>query len=50
MLGRQGSLDLVRLHVQKENNIKHMIAVGAVINLGASLATPRKKAEVEKKP
>ncbi|HSV41863.1 MAG TPA: HDIG domain-containing protein [Methanomassiliicoccales archaeon] len=31
MLGRQASLDLVRLHVQKENNIKHMIAVGAVM-------------------
>ncbi len=31
MLSRVEALELVRQHVQKENNVKHMIAVGAVM-------------------
>lgn len=31
-LSREEALALVRAHVAKENNIKHMIAVGAVMN------------------
>jgi putative nucleotidyltransferase with HDIG domain len=31
MLTREEALALIRLHVAKENNVKHMIAVGAVM-------------------
>jgi uncharacterized protein len=31
MLSRSDSLDLVRKHVHKESNIKHMVAVGAIM-------------------
>jgi uncharacterized protein len=31
MMSREESLKLVRAHVAKENNVKHMIAVGAVM-------------------
>lgn len=31
MMSREEALELVRKHVQKENNVKHMIAVGAVM-------------------
>jgi predicted hydrolase (HD superfamily) len=36
MLDRGTSLDLVRKYVTKENNIKHMIAVGAIMRSVAS--------------
>jgi uncharacterized protein len=32
MLSRDQALELVRIHVSKENNVKHMVAVGAVMN------------------
>ena len=31
MLSRESAIELVRSHVLKENNVKHMIAVGAVM-------------------
>jgi uncharacterized protein len=36
MLEREKALDLVRRYVTKENNIKHMIAVGAIMRSVAS--------------
>ncbi|MDD1770094.1 MAG: HDIG domain-containing protein, partial [Methanomassiliicoccales archaeon] len=31
MLSREEALALIRRHVAKENNVKHMIAVGAIM-------------------
>ena len=36
MLTRETALDLVRTYVKKENNIKHMIGVGAIMSSVAS--------------
>lgn len=36
MLGREEALALIRRHVLKENNVKHMIAVGAVMRQTAT--------------
>ncbi|MGD1060357.1 MAG: HDIG domain-containing metalloprotein [Methanomassiliicoccales archaeon] len=33
MLTREEALALIRLHVSKENNVKHMIAVGAIMRV-----------------
>ncbi|MBI0583802.1 MAG: HDIG domain-containing protein [Methanomassiliicoccus sp.] len=38
MLSRADALDLVRMHVRKENNVKHMISVGAIMREMASRA------------
>ncbi len=46
-LERETALDLVRKHVTKENNVKHMIAVGAIMRSVASrLNEDAKKWEV----
>jgi len=36
MLERESALDLVRKYVTKENNVKHMIAVGAIMRVVAT--------------
>lgn len=38
MLSREDALTLVRQHVRKENNVKHMVAVGAVMRGAAARA------------
>ncbi|MEN3061449.1 MAG: HDIG domain-containing metalloprotein, partial [Candidatus Methanosuratincola petrocarbonis] len=44
---REGAIELVRKHVKKENNLKHMLAVGAVMKgLAVRLGEDQEKWEV----